>query len=122
MLESRKASCLSTSSNCLPPAVASAKALLMALANTVVLTPSRLVLSRTLSSVSGRSPDLLLSAKSKLSVIGISLHQFGKGVAIERRVAPGHALDGIGEFAWRHAPELFGREAQHAEPEADRLL
>src|SRR5207302_5881265 len=113
---------LSTSSNCLPPAVASAKALPMALANAVELTPSMFVLSRTLSTVPCRSPGIILSVKSKLSVIGISLHQIGECVAIEQRAAAGHRLDGIGEFAWRHAPELFGREPQYAESEADRLL
>src|SRR6185312_590933 len=40
MLESRSASCLSTSSNFLPPTVASAKALLIVLAKLVALMPS----------------------------------------------------------------------------------
>src|SRR6476469_7030763 len=122
MPDNRKASCLSTSSKCLPPAAASVKALLMALANTVVLTPSILVLSRALSTVSGRSPDKELSVESKLSIIRISLHQFGKCTSIERCAATGDRLNGVGEFAWCHAPELFGREPQHTEAKADRLL
>src|SRR6476660_2900597 len=122
MPDSRKASCLSTSSNCLPPAAASVKALLIALANTVVLTPNILVLSRTLSTVSGRKPGKELSVESKLSIIRISLHQFGKCTSIERCAATGDRLNGVGEFAWCHAPELFWREPQYTEAEANRLL
>src|SRR4051812_25981945 len=54
ILDSRKASDFSTSSNCLPPATASLNALRMALANCVALTPSALALVRALSAVSGK--------------------------------------------------------------------
>jgi hypothetical protein len=51
--DSLSASCLSTSSNCLPPVVACAKALVTALANAVVLTRRLSVLRCVLSIVSG---------------------------------------------------------------------
>src|SRR5690242_2786521 len=122
MPDSRSATCLSTSSNCLPPAVASAKALLMALAKAVVLTPSVRVLSRSLSTVSGKNPGRALSTVSKSSVIWISPHQACQHAAVERRDAPGRRFDGAGQLARCHAPELFWRQPQHAKAETHRLF
>src|SRR5262249_5085283 len=122
ILDSRKPSCLSTSSNCLPPAVASAKALLMALANVIVLTPSMFVLLRTLSTVAGRIPGKVVSLASKSSVIGISLHQGCESVSVEGHAAAGNRFYCVGKFAWGHAPELLRRKTQHTETKADRLF
>ena len=65
--ESRSASCLSTSSNFLPPAVASAKALLIVLAKLVALIPSASALARARPVV--RPKSLSRSGRSSRSVI-----------------------------------------------------
>ena len=65
MLDSRNASDFSTSSSCLPPVVACTKALVIAPAKTVALTPSALVLVRTLSVVCTKSPGRDVSAEPK---------------------------------------------------------
>src|SRR5262249_22834592 len=122
ILDSLEASCLSTLSNCLPPDVASAKALLMALAKVIVLIPNTVVLSRTLSTVTGRNPGKVVSLASKSSVIGISLQQVGESVAVERHTTAGDRFYCVGKFAWGHAPELLGRKTQHTETKADRLF
>src|SRR5579885_2284179 len=121
MFDSRSASCFSTSSNCLPPVVASLKAFAIALANCVALTPSALTLVRVLSVVCARSSDAPMSVGSmlKASLIGISPHQIVERRARERRRgSPAHRRDGGGELARRHAPEGVRRQLEHAEAEA----
>src|SRR6185312_16151158 len=124
IFESRKPSCLSTSSNCLPPVVASAKALLIALEKLAALMPSAFVLPRTFSVAPEKSPNNgpLSEVLSSIRLIRICPHQFAKREAIKRRAAAGDRFEGAGELARRHRPELLRRQPQHAEAKADRPL
>src|SRR6185312_7058383 len=124
--EMRSASDCSTVSNCLPPVVACVKARVMALAKPLALTARLAVCAlsplRTLPRPAPAVAASLTLVSRMLSAIGIPRHHVGKRGAVERRATPARCFDRAGQFARRHAPELVGREPQHAKSKADRLL
>src|SRR4051812_32653728 len=119
-LDSRSASDLSTSSNCLPPLTDWLNARVIAPAKPLALTVRLAIRACAPSSAVLRSAAWPLS--NVPSAIGIPRHQIAQRRPRERRAAPGQSLDRKCKLTWRHAPELLRRKAQDAEPDADRFL
>src|SRR5690606_28134435 len=84
-------------------------------------TPSASVPIR--SSSTDTSPSSSRKSASNKLAIGKTLHQCFQPLPVQR---PGplahHRAPGGRQFAWAHPPERIRRQAQHAQPEAHRLL
>ena len=118
-LDSRSASDLSTSSNFLPPITDWLNARDMAPAKPLALIVSAAV--RALDAVE-RAAEVLRRSDAIHRPSGYLFINSAKRRARQWRAARPVRPRSRGKLARRHAPEMFGRKPQDAEPDADRLL